>query len=66
MASESWILKWREEEKKYKRLGIPLKKLDDRIVRHKASQVIGREFGEDVQAYLKRKQLTKYHQWKRT
>lgn len=61
--SDMWIEQWNDERKKYIRLKKPLKKLDDRIKRHKASLVLGRNFGETLNAYLKRKGLRKYWDW---
>ena len=63
-ASESWIAKWEAELEKYKRLNIPLSRLKERIISHKASLILGREFGEDVESYLERRGLTDYYEWK--
>jgi len=40
--SEKWINHWLELKEKYIRLGKPLSELNDRIIRHKASQCLGR------------------------
>lgn len=61
--SESWIQKWENERLKYERLGLPLSKLKDRIIRHKCSIVLGRDFGENIESYLERRGLMKYKNW---
>jgi len=61
--SESWIKKWTDEKAKYERLNLPLSKLKERIIRHKASMILGRDFGESVEDYLERRGLTEYHKW---
>ena len=61
--SNGWINQWLDEKKKYERLGKPLRDLNDRIIRHKASLMLGRNFGEKPDVYLKRKGLTKYYHW---
>lgn len=61
--SETWIEKWEVERLKYERLGLPLSKLEDRIIKHKASLILGREFGESVEDFKKRRGLEKYYAW---
>jgi len=63
-ASETWIAKWEAEREKYKRLNLPISRLKDRIIRHKASLILDREFGEDPESYLERRGLTDYYKWK--
>ena len=60
MTSETWIEKWENERAKYKRLGLPLSRFQDRITRHKASLILGRDFGETVDNYIERRGLTEY------
>lgn len=62
--SEKWINHWLELKEKYIRLGKPLSELNDRIIRHKASQCLGRGFGESVESYYNRTGLTEYHKWR--
>ena len=62
-ASKSWIEKWEREREKYIRLGIPLSKLRERIIRHKASLILSREFGEDPEAFKERRGLKEYYEW---
>lgn len=61
--SQNWINHWLDMKAKYERLNKPLDELKQRIIRHKASQTLGREFGESPEEYFKRKGLTDYHNW---
>ena len=61
--SQIWISHWEEMKEKYIRLGTPLSELKTRIIRHKASLTLGRDFGENTETYQKRKGLTEYYEW---
>jgi len=61
--SETWIKKWTDEKAKYERLGLPLSKLRDRIIKHKASLFLGREFGESGEDFKNRRGLVEYYDW---
>ncbi len=63
-SSQVWINKWEQERIEYVKRGKPLSKLNDRIIRHKASLALGKEFGESSEDYQKRKGLTEYYAWK--
>jgi predicted nucleic acid-binding Zn-ribbon protein len=62
--SKVWIDKWEKERENYIKRGKPLSHLEERIVRHKASLILGRNFGEDPEAYKRRMGLTEYYDWK--
>ena len=61
--SKNWIDHWLELKAKYERLGKPLDELKARIIRHKASQTLGRDFGESTETFFERKGLTDYRNW---
>lgn len=62
--SQNWINHWEEQRLKYIRLGKPLTELKARIIRHKSSLLLGREFGENADSFKKRRGLTEYYEWK--
>lgn len=62
--SARWIANWEAEREKYRRLNLPISRLKARITRHKASLILGREFGEDPEAFKERRGLTEYYKWK--
>jgi len=60
--SESEIERWSKLYQSYKNKG-KLKEFRTRLGSYKASLILGREFQELVDDYLKRKDLTKFMNW---
>jgi hypothetical protein len=63
MSEDYWIEYWKKKREIRVRIGKGPDISED-VVRHKASLVLGRDFGEDMDSYLKRKNLKKYMDWK--
>jgi hypothetical protein len=42
---------------------VPRKTANERLSRYLGSQMLGREFGETVEAYFERKRLTEFAAW---
>lgn len=69
--SESEIEHWTEMREKYRKGQwkghLPekerLKVFDKRLGAHKASLILGRNFQEDTESFLKRKDLKKFWDW---
>lgn len=72
--SEAEIERWTKLKNEYLAKGLPIfnrnpkmpyrEPLNERVTGYKASLILGREFGEDTEAFLKRKGLKEFWNWK--
>jgi hypothetical protein len=72
--SEAEIERWTKMRNDYLAKGYPIKAwnpkmpykepFNERVVGYKASLILGREFGENTEAFLKRKGLKEFWDWK--
>ncbi len=62
--SAMWIATWERRRADWKRFNKPISEMKDAIISHKSSLILGREFGEDPDAYIERRGLTDYYKWK--
>jgi hypothetical protein len=72
--SKAEIAKWSKLRSEYLAKGYPMEQRDpkmpwrepfkERVVGYKASLILGREFGEDSGAFLRRKGLKEFWEWK--